>query len=224
MLKILSFILLIVILIIILFGTDVMNKTNLGDTQLLTETITIKGLYVSESEDKSGEFSGYSHFFYLYLEQPTTGTSNAVIKREITGSEGIKIVLDKHNVMKITVRDGASNIDELSYFVPLGRWVNFCVNVNEFAIELYVNGSLMTSIVNTQRQETSDLYDSDITIGGSTDKGWISSYKYFDKALTSQEINKMYQNNVNKYNNLKDEFGLRFSVKQHGDILYNYEI
>ena len=126
--------------------------------------------------------------------------------------------------MKITVRDGASNIDELSYFVPLGRWVNFCVNVNEFAIELYVNGSLMTSIVNTQRQETSDLYDSDITIGGSTDKGWISSYKYFDKALTSQEINKMYQNNVNKYNNLKDEFGLRFSVKQHGDILYNYEI
>ena len=82
----------------------------------------------------------------------------------------------------------------------------------------------MTSIVNTQRQETSDLYDRNIVIGGGSDNGWISSYKYFDKALTSQEINKMYQNNVNKYNNLKDEFGLRFSVKQHGDILYNYEI
>ena len=114
MLKILSFILLIVILIILLFGTDVMNKTNLGDTQLLSAAAkTSTGLYVSESEDKSGEFSGYSHFFYLYLEQPTT-TSNNVIKREmIADGEGIKIVLDKHNVMKITVQDDSSNKDEL---------------------------------------------------------------------------------------------------------------
>ena len=225
MLKLLSFVLLIVILIVLFFGINVANKKSLNDVHDIQTGYTIDNLYITETADDTGVFTGYTHLFYLFMKYPYD-SEHYIIKR-VDNDKSFEIYIDQHNVLTIKINT-VSKTQNVEYLMPLGRWINIGVVVNEYAIELYINGTLLKTTINTMSNTTPDLYDTDITIGDSTktgnsNNGWISSYKYFDKPLDAKTINDYYQENVNKYNNLKDEYGLRLTVDKNDEELLNYE-
>ena len=170
---------------------------------------TIDDLFIIETQDPVNDFTGFTHSFYIYVQEPYDDVVN-LVTRDI-----FEITLDKHNIITVKVGD----TDSIDYALPLSKWVNIVVNVNPHALELYVDGSLLKSNINSSGHYTNDYYGEPIVVGGNGSiqarNGWIAAYKYYDKPLDSKTINTMYQENINKYNTLRDEYGVLITMNKN---------
>jgi len=218
MFKILSFVLLITIVLTLIFGMNTSDKKQMSDTHDIKTGYTINDLFVIETKDSINEFTGFAHSFYLYISEPYNNVAHLVTR------DLFEITLNKHNILTVSLGDS----DSIEHAMPLSKWVYIVVNVNPHALELYVDGSLLKSNINSTGHFTSDYYGKDIIVGGNAGlndrNGWIASYKYFDKPLDSKKINTMYQENVNKYNTLRDQYGVLITLNKNENELARYSI
>ena len=218
MFRILSFVLLFAIIIILLYGLDTGDKKKMNDTHDLRTGYSINKLYVNELQDDPTLFTGFAHSFYIYVSEPYSTEPVSIISRG-----GFIVKLNSHNILTVSLGN-----DSIEHMLPLGKWTYIVANINPHALELYVDGALLKSNINSDGHETSDYYNEDIVLGGNVSvavrNGWIASYKYFDKPLDSQRINTMYQENINKYNTLRDEYGVLITLNKNEQELARYTV
>ena len=218
MFKILSFVLLITIVLTLIYGLNTNSKNQMSDTHDIKTGYTINDLYIIETKDSLNEFTGFAHSFYIYISEPYNSVVNLVTR------DLFEITLNDHNIMTVKLGEG----ERIDYQLPLSKWINIVVNINPHALELYVDGSLLKSNINSIGHYSSDYYGKDIVVGGNgsvvSRNGWIAAYKYFDKPLDSIKINKMYQQNVNKYNTLRDEYGVLITLNKNENELARYTV
>lgn len=215
MLKLLSFFMLLVVLFVLFYGFSGSEKKKFSEVIDIGASETLDALSITETEDTNYNFTGFAHFFYIYVADIFSNTTPTQIIKRLNGSgtKEFKITIDQFNVLHV-----AFESQTIEYMLPLSKWTNICVNINSHAIELYVNGSLLKSNINAAKTGSDDLYDTNITIGDSgvaTRKGWIAKYEYFDSPLDSFTINKKYQSDVNAYKNTLDEYGLRMTIDKN---------
>ena len=212
MFRILSFVILIAIVIGLIYGLSSNNKKDLKDTHDIATGYTIDNLFVIETNDVTNKFSGFAHSFYLYVSSPYKNETS-LIKR--SGDDDFNIKLNNHNILTVNME----NTNSIEYMMPLGKWTHVVVNVSPHALELYIDGSLLKSNINSQGLATRDYYGTNINIGDTSStesmNGWIASYSYFDSPLPSDKINIMYQSDLNKYSKLKDQYGLSVTFNKN---------
>lgn len=215
MFRIVSFILLLSIIIVLLYGLETNKKDKMNDVHDLKTGYSINQLYVNEVQDSPTLFSGFAHSFYIYVSEPYQSDVSVVSRGEFN------IKVNSHNILTVSISD-----DSIDYMLPLSKWVHIVVNINPHALELYVDGALLKSNINSSGHYTSDFYGENIVLGGngsvSERNGWIASYKYYDSPLHSKKINTMYQENINKYNTLRDEYGVLVTFNKNEQELARY--
>lgn len=222
MFRILSFVILIAIVLGLIYGLSSTNNKQMGDTHDIATGYAISNLFVIETEDADQKFSGFAHSFYLYVSSPYENETS-IIRRLGGGGGDFNIKLNNHNILTVNI-DTANSIE---YMMPLGKWTHVVVNVNPHALELYIDGSLLKSNINSSGHNSEDYYGNDITIGTSSPElrnGWIASYKYYDSPLSSNKINTMYQENLNKYSKLKDQYGVLVTFNKNEQELARYTL
>ena len=223
MFRILSFVILIAIVLGLIYGLNSRNNNQMSDTHDIATGYTISDLFVIETEDTVTKFTGFAHSFYLYVSSPYDSDKISLIKRGDDDDDNFNITLNRYNILTVNVGDSNS----IDYMVPLGKWTHIVVNVNPHALELYIDGSLLKSNINSSGFSSDDYYGKNITIGDSGSEsrnGWIASYKYYDKPLASDKINTMYQENLNKYSKLKDQYGVLVTFNKNEQELARYTI
>lgn len=220
MFRILSFVILIAIVLGLIYGLSSTNNKQISDTHDIATGYAISNLFVIETDDAVQKFSGFAHSFYLYVSSPYENETS-IIKRG--GDDDFNIKLNNHNILTVNM----DNANSIEYMMPLGKWIHVVVNVNPHALELYIDGSLLKSNINSSGFESDDYYGNDITIGDSGSEsrnGWIASYKYYDSPLSSDKINTMYQENLNKYSKLKDQYGVLVTFNKNEQELARYTL
>jgi len=157
-------------------------------------------IYRSNNEDKGIEFT-WSVWLYLdglprgaskpifskgvgskqkgpavtFIKQSTESTTNATAK---TGTGAIKIEMDS------VVPNDIDNIPVYIKNVPLNRWFNLAIRMQNKIMDVYVNGVVANRYVfkNVPKQNYGD-----IEVGGFN--GNLSDLRYFDSALNVFQIN-----------------------------------
>ena len=221
MFRILSFVILIAIVLWLIYGFSSTNNKQMSDTHDIATGYAINNLFVIETEDDVENFSGFAHSFYLYVSSPYENETS-IIKRG-DGDYDFNIKLNKHNILIVNM----DNTNSIEYMMPLGKWTHVVVNVNPHALELYIDGSLLKSNINSRGHDSDDYYGNNISIGDSSAglrNGWIASYKYYDSPLSSDKINTMYQENLNKYSKLKDQYGVLVTFNKNEQELARYTL
>tara|TARA_Y100000389_G_scaffold11257_1_gene10407 strand:+ start:332 stop:997 length:666 start_codon:yes stop_codon:yes gene_type:complete len=221
MFRILSFVILIAIVLWLIYGFSSTNNKQMSDTHDIATGYAINNLFVIETEDDVENFSGFAHSFYLYVSSPYENETS-IIKRG-DDDDDFNIKLNNHNILTVYM----GNANSIEYMMPLGKWTHVVVNVNPHALELYIDGSLLKSNINSRGHDSDDYYGNNISIGDSSAglrNGWIASYKYYDSPLSSDKINTMYQENLNKYSKLKDQYGVLVTFNKNEQELARYTL
>lgn len=120
----------------------------------------------------------------LYLYDGITSNSNA-----------ITLVMSKFDDTSIT--NTSSNIEQIVIKnIPIQKWVNIIIRVQNRTIDVYINGILSTRDNLTQviKQNYGDIFVGDDANGMN---GFISSLRYFDHAIGNMKIQEIIQQGPN---------------------------
>ncbi|KJP87855.1 hypothetical protein AK88_02459 [Plasmodium fragile] len=142
--------------------------------------------------------------FWIYLlERPTNNFRN-VLSQIHKGGEKIAVLLYPH-VNKLSVRvltdqnsnEGMSSMGQ----IPLRRWTNIAITMDDTKIELYMNGVLDNSVLikqgvkanaNASSNHEEEERGGDITIGKnmhySSFNGYLDELYFFNRSLNKTEI------------------------------------
>ncbi|SBT70480.1 conserved Plasmodium protein, unknown function [Plasmodium malariae] len=130
--------------------------------------------------------------FWIYLLERSTSYFRNVISQIDKGEEKIAVLLHPH-ITKLSVRvTGENNSNEgLSSmgYIPLRRWTNIAIRLNEEEIEIYINGVYDNS-VNLKNRVTEK--GGDINIGKnknySSFNGYLDEIYFYNRSLHKSEI------------------------------------
>ncbi|ANQ06183.1 Uncharacterized protein PCOAH_00004310 [Plasmodium coatneyi] len=148
--------------------------------------------------------------FWIYLlERPTNNFRN-VISQIDKGEETIAVLLYPHvNKLSVRVLTGQNSNEGMSSMgqIPLRRWTNVAVRMDDTKVELYINGVLDNSVLIKQGTKVNADVDTngsgngngnaeerggDITIGKnmhySSFNGYLDELYFFNRSLNKTEI------------------------------------
>jgi len=91
-------------------------------------------------------------------------------------------------------------------FIPIQEWVFITINMDSQYTEVYINGKMVKTIINTNKTNTDET--AILSKGGNGFIGYNSKFQMFDKTLTTQEIWNNYKAGFGYYSSLSD-----YSVK-----------
>ena len=91
-------------------------------------------------------------------------------------------------------------------YIPIQEWVFIAINMDSQYTEVYINGKMVKTIINTN--ETNTATNVVLSKGGTGFNGHNSNFQTFDKTLTTQEIWNSYKAGFGYYSSLSD-----YSVK-----------
>ena len=91
-------------------------------------------------------------------------------------------------------------------YIPIQEWVFITINMDSQYTEVYINGKMVKTIINTN--ETNTATDVILSKGDTGFDGHNSKFQTFDKTLTTQEIWNSYKAGFGYYSSLSD-----YSVK-----------
>lgn len=92
----------------------------------------------------------------------------------------------------------------INSYIPLQEWVCITINMDAQYTEVYINGKMVQTIINTNGKHSGDV----ILSKGNGFIGSNSKFQNFDKTLTPQEIWNNYKGGFGYYSSLSD-----YSVK-----------
>lgn len=163
--------------------------------------------------------SGYN--FYKQIPSGSSSTSTTYRTNYMT-TEGCNLITSS----KIENELMPSNFGNVSYvkiknpgttfiidtFIPLQEWVYITINMDNNYTEIYINGKLVRTIINTNTTHTGTTVKlSPVDSGGTVGKGFTGYNAKFattNNTLTTQEIWDSYKNGFGYYMSLSD-----YSVK-----------
>ena len=91
-------------------------------------------------------------------------------------------------------------------FIPIQEWVFITINMDSQYTEVYINGKMVKTIINTNTTNTAETVT--LSKGNTGFNGYNSKFQTFDKTLTTQEIWNNYKAGFGYYSSLSD-----YSVK-----------
>ena len=199
---------------------------------------TILGNEITETENK--KYSDYTHSFFIYLiDKPDAALATldppgfSLVQRiSSSGSEKFQIYINE-DATKLIVRanNGTNNGPEYNGVQHIGleyqKHIFVTVVVKRNTIDLYLNGQLVNASVFTL-ENAANFYNEDIILSstnfqvGTTNKGFMHSYRYTDSALTAEEIIVLYNSYVATYDrNSTDDYSAKLALTRNGDELTN---
>lgn len=152
---------------------------------------------------------------WIYIDDPVTGVSSAVPKRFFSKGGGSKTGINfGMNSPGLYLWDGVSshtntitiamntfskgdNIKEIRIKnIPIQKWVNVTIRVQNRIIDIYINGILSKrlNISEVVKQNYGDIYVGDSMSGP---VGLISSLRYYNHAIGNNEIQSIVENGPN---------------------------
>lgn len=102
-----------------------------------------------------------------------------------------------NNGWEINSGTDSSTINSTIGELPINEWINFVLTYSSDKLRLYVNSDFRTSI-NTNISSThsnTKIGDGDFGFSSRVSNGYMDNLKFFDKELSSTEINNLYTKN-----------------------------
>lgn len=120
----------------------------------------------------------------LYLYDGTTSNANALTVAMTTFDDNGASELSGH-IKKITIKN-----------IPIQKWVNIIIRVQNRTIDIYVNGvlSIRDNLTQVIKQNYGDIFVGDDANGMN---GFISSLRYFDHGIGNMQIEEIIQQGPN---------------------------
>lgn len=157
------------------------------------------GLVILSGSQESTQTSSFSGKVPLSLNQPeglVYTYSGWLLVRDFTTGYGQKrqifskgdspgLYLDStSNSMMVSVKTYGSTETILIPNIPAQKWIHFVVTVNQYAVDIYINGILRQHHTLSQLP---DLTDDAIQVGGDWN-GVLGRMSYYPRALRTDEI------------------------------------
>ena len=198
----------------------------------------------------------FTYSFWIYINSWQTGADKkkVIIRRGNNENEGIKIYLTQYvNNLKIEMPmissnpgSGGSNNYKIDANknceiknIPLQRWVNITVSVNNRSSDLYLDGKLVNTCVYSgvisDCGEDATLPINICSTGNANPSkdekdgydGSISNVLYYARAVNPREAYSIYRQGPgggNSLINILNRYGLKFSFMSHGKEIHNIQI
>jgi hypothetical protein len=197
----------------------------------LNSTHTMPGNDITEIENK--KYSDYTHSFFIYLiDQPDSSIAadvdgyKLVERSSVSGNEKFQIYLNNDATKLIARAWNGTDYNGVQHIgLNYQKHIFVTVVVKRNTIDLYLDGQLVNASVFTETNKA-NFYNTDITLSsthfqkGSTNKGFMHSYEYTDRALTAEEIVVLYNSYVSAYNrNSTSDYSAKLSLTRNGEEL-----
>ena len=190
----------------------------------------------------------FTYSFWLYINSWESGASKkkVIIRRGGKEDKGIKIYLTQFvNNLQIDMPMISSsgspptyNIDSKKceiQNIPLQRWVNITISVNNRSSDLYLDGKLVNTCVYSgvvsDSGENPNLPVNICSTDDTTEKGGfdgsISNVLYYSRSVNPREAYSIYRygpGGGNTLINILNKYGLKFSFMSHGKEIHNIQI
>ena len=94
------------------------------------------------------------------------------------------------NSFTYNIYTNSYTLNKYSFPVPIQRWINLIITIDDYVMEVYINGKIEKSIMLVEKKYN---IPSKITItpNGYGFNGKTRDFKYWDKCLSSKEINNL---------------------------------
>lgn len=208
----------------------------------LNSSYTIDATDIIEPENK--KYSDYTHSFFIFLvDKPTTSSTVTDISNGTTGTrDGYLLVErkgdDNNSHFQVFINSDATKLivralnDSKSYNgvqeigLKYQKHIFVTAVVKRNTIDLYLDGQLVNASV-FNSENTATFYNTDIVLSksgsfetSSTNKGFLHSYRYTDKALTAEEIVVLYNSYVATYDrNSTTDYSAKLAMTRDGEEL-----
>ena len=165
--------------------------------------------------------SGYN-FYKKYPGSTSVGT-NSTYRTSYTTTEGCNMIVGsttyKNELLVsnfpgsyVKIKDIPTSRFTIDTFIPLQEWVYITINMDTHYTQIYINGKMIRTIINTNEIHTGTTVNlSPASDGGTTGTtgegftGYTAKFTTTNKSLTTQEI----------WNNYKDGFGYYLSLSDY---------
>ena len=193
------------------FGTSNGQVTYDGGTAV--ENVKITAESASGASGFSGDFNGTSSYgdaqnptdfqtdsmTFTGFIRPNNLIGKKVIASKLSGSIGWEFFL-QNSVLTLTT--GSKTITATSPFIVANNWVSVAASVSGDTVKLYANGVLLNTEASNQRSTNTT---SNFLIGksqsGNFFKGQLDELRFYNRALSNDEIRKSFDVYVNPSQN-----------------------
>lgn len=113
---------------------------------------------------------------------------------------------ESNDILYSEIKNSNNKTYIVETYIPIQEWVFITINMDSQYTEVYINGKMVKTIINTNKTNTeTNVYLSKSDTGFN---GYNSKFQSFDKTLTTQEIWNSYKAGFGYYSSLSD-----YSVK-----------
>jgi len=131
--------------------------------------------------------------------QPNLLTAGCVlINNEITTAD----YTTNDDVLYAEIKNNNTEKYIVESYIPIQEWVFITINMDSQYTEVYINGKMVKTIINTNETNTDTIVYLSKNDSGFT--GHNSKFQAFDKTLTTQEIWNSYKAGFGYYSSLSD--------------------
>lgn len=187
--KILAVVIFIILIVLIYVLYKLLSKTTTKVSGFSDASITING--ASQPKTQNNAFS-----FWFYISSWTSGQKEPLIKLNQGSDIYMSAKLDAaNNTLIIEIKSTVDNKATVATVnitdIRLQKWNHIIISVNGNVVDVYLDGKLVkTKIASSIPSTTTSEFKP--TIGGSGNKGFISSALYKNDYITPEEAWNIY--------------------------------
>lgn len=187
--KILAVVIFIILIVLIYVLYKLLSKTTTKVSGFSDASITING--ASQPKTQNNAFS-----FWFYISSWTSGQKQPLIRLNQGAASYMSAKLDEaNNTLIIEIKSTTTPVATVATVnitdIRLQKWNHIIISVNGNVVDVYLDGKLVkTKIASSIPSTTTSEFNP--TIGGSGNKGFISSALYKNDYITPEEAWNIY--------------------------------
>jgi hypothetical protein len=220
----------VIVIVIIVFYLVYSYFSSQAGAQLVSmhnarETIILKQ---EDLEEQSSSDYTFSIWFAVDNWDYQYGERKAIFERRNKDNKLVPGVYFDEKINNIIVKTETTGSDETFECslenVPLQKWSNLIISVNDRNMELYLDGKLVKTCIlsGVPEQATDSMVH--ITPGSDNDSnkfgfgGFVSNFRHIGKAINPREAWKIYKNGYGQggmFSNIFKSYGLKFALTKN---------
>ena len=192
-----------VVVVIILYLLYLYFFSDGSSTTLVNLHDATQALTIPASRLPGGTTSDYTYSIWIYVNSWATGYGSQKVifeRKDQNGNVAPQVVLDP-NINNVTVNTtvydkngGAKQIHPCTLEnVPIQKWTNIIITINNRALDLYLDGKLVRTCVLPGVPMTNPQTPIDLCPTGMGFSGFTSNFKYYARTVNPREAYAIYR-------------------------------